>query len=59
MTYEEAVLKAVESDIYQEIDGFFVFDTHNGFLTASGLRIIADELDKRNAPREEQIEDLL
>lgn len=32
MTFEERIIKSVESDIYQEIDGEFVFGrkTHHG-----------------------------
>lgn len=35
-------------DIYQEVDGFYVWDTGDGFITAGDLRALADELDRLN-----------
>lgn len=44
--------------IYQEIDGMFVFsDTSSGFLTSYNLREIADYIDEKNRPLEEELEE--
>ena len=46
--YQNRILEVVQDDLYQEIDGFYYYNTPKGCLAASALRIIADELDKRN-----------
>lgn len=54
--YNKHLIKSVENLIYQEIDGEFVFDTGNGCLYPFHLRIIADELDRRNTPLDDELE---
>lgn len=48
--HHQKVLRAVEDDLIRAEDGYFVFwPMHTrGFLRPGDLRIIADELDKRN-----------
>ena len=57
-TLKETVLSSVSNEIYQEVDGFYVYAPagNKGFLCATSLRIIADELDRLNAPWWAQIE---
>lgn len=54
--YAERLLEVVDKELLQEVDGFYYyFPSGTGMLTSHGLRIIADELDKRNADWNEQI----
>lgn len=48
MNDKERFIKAIEDDIYCEIDGFYVFGTGKGCLYSYHLRWLADELDKKN-----------
>jgi hypothetical protein len=49
MTNKRVVEQAHErKDFYQEVDGYWVWDTGEGFLTAPHLRALADELDRLN-----------
>lgn len=41
-------IEIIDKDIYVECDGYAVFNTSGGYLYAYQLRLIADELDKRN-----------
>jgi hypothetical protein len=43
--------------LYREVDGFWVYapELHGGFWTAHVMRAIADELDRRNKPWEDEI----
>lgn len=57
---KERVLRAAKErkEIYQEVDGFYVWwpdKSPYGFLASCHLRILADELDRLNAPWQEQI----
>jgi len=46
--FRERVLEAAEDDIIPDTDWVF-WPTHNkGFYTAASLRVLADELDRRN-----------
>lgn len=49
-------IKIIEDSLYQEIDGFYVFNTENGCLYPHQLRIIADELDERNKDWNDRID---
>lgn len=42
-------------EIYVESDGFYVWASGRGYLTADHLRALADELDRLNKPYEEQL----
>jgi hypothetical protein len=54
--YIERLLEVVDKDILQEVDGmYYYFPTGTGMLASHGLRIIADELDRRNKDWNEQI----
>lgn len=50
MTNKKAVVEMAHqrNDFYQEVDGTWVWDTGEGFITASDLRALADELDRLN-----------
>ena len=49
--FYDTVVKHHKSGIYKEIDGYYVvhFNDCQGFVSANALRILADELDSRNA----------
>ena len=54
--FKENILKAIENNLLQDVDGLYYFSlTGSGMYTSSGLRIIADELDKRNKDWNEYI----
>ena len=56
--YKELVLKKVEPNIIQDIDGYFYFNLNGnmrGYFNSNQLRIIADRLDELNKPMEEKI----
>lgn len=42
------LIEVFEKDIYCEVDGYYVFGTDSGCLTAHQLRQLAYELDKKN-----------
>lgn len=48
-------------DIYQEVDGFYVYGptVFRGFMQSYHLRIIADELDRRNEPWQQHLDHYL
>ena len=60
MTNEELRQRIIDAhdsrhEIFQDVDGFFYYwpEGHpHGCMAACHLRIIADELDKRNKPQE-------
>jgi hypothetical protein len=47
---DAAMPEQLAKEIYQEVDGYFVFDMHGkqGFLNSNHLHAIANELDRRN-----------
>ena len=49
------LIEAVEKDIYQEVDGYYVFGILGSCLYAHHLREIADELDRRNKDWDDEI----
>ncbi len=51
MTDTARILEVARKDFYQEVDGFWVWDPgHRGYWEAYALRIVADEMDRLNAP---------
>jgi hypothetical protein len=52
-------LERIEDDFVTENDGFEVFwpEGDHGYYDAAVLRAIADELDKRNGPWKDQLEE--
>lgn len=47
--FKARILEVSESQMLQEVDGFYYyFPKDGGFLTSAHLRILADELDRRN-----------
>lgn len=55
--YREKFIKACESDLIKDVDGFVKFWPQKaGCLEAHHLRMLADELDKRNADWQKQID---
>ena len=61
--YEEfkaRILEVTDSQLIQEVDGFYYyFPKDGGFITSDGLRVIADELDRRNREWNEYINEHL
>ncbi len=60
MSNESKKAKIIEAiyargQVFPADDGYVVFWTDNGFITAEELRIIADELDRANKPWDEQV----
>lgn len=54
--YKRRLLEVVDSQLIQEVDGFYYYFPENGgFITSHGLRIIADELDRRNKDWDDEI----
>lgn len=54
--YKARLLEVTESQLIQEVDGFYYyFPQDGGFISADGLRIIADKLDRRNKDWNEYI----
>lgn len=55
----ERLIAEASKDFVPDVDGFVYFwpERLNGHLSARQLRIIADELDRRNAPWEKVISD--
>ena len=59
MNHRDRVLICSERDIVPCEDGYYRFFTSDGGLNAEDLRIIADELDRRNKPLKEEYEEYL
>jgi len=59
-SYEERLIRKMDEakEIDYLEDGFLYYFPvgHSGAMTAHDLRVIADELDRRNKPWEDQIE---
>ena len=45
---KESVIEAINYALVQDVDGLYYFDTGHGYFADYHLRIIADELEKRN-----------
>ncbi len=57
MTDDKRIIEVASKDFYQEVDGFIVWDPgHRGFWESWALRVVADELDRLNAPWEAEIQ---
>lgn len=55
--YKDQLIKACEPDLIRDVDGFVKFwPKQAGCLEAHHLRILAAELDKRNADWQKQID---
>jgi hypothetical protein len=50
------LISRLEKDFFTEVDGYvYYYPTEHGYLTAHHLRMIADELDKRNKAWNDEI----
>lgn len=55
--YQQRLLEAVADELFADVDGFVKYwPKQGGFLDAHHLRVIADELDKRNAQWAAEVE---
>lgn len=57
--HRQAVLRVVEPDLVTGEDGYQVYWPHKaaGFLRSQDLRVIAEELDRRNEPWDRQVQE--
>jgi len=56
--YKKHILSCVEDDLNYSDDGYYhYFGSGHGYLSADALRIIADELDRRNEDWDKQMKE--